>query len=192
MDGLLSQSRVLNSSIFGGSGGDFIDVVTEGTVALSTTQTSTYHVIPASIDMDNAIVLANYTTNNNSSTSDLRETAVRTDFEVVDGTQNLRFGRNQYSMALTAYYKIVEFKNIKSIQTGFKQIDTTTSENITISEVSDVDKCFVSISFSCAYTEPWKHQIAPKLTDTTTLRLQRGRSEIYSTASVRWFVVEFY
>lgn len=180
MNGLLSQNA-LGSFSLDGVGGSNIKSIQSGTAApTATSQTITI----SAIDMTKSIVKMTSNAGTGSNLSALMPKIVITN----STTLTITFQSTPPTTYL--YWEVIEFNNVKSLQSGVTAIAASTSPNITISSInlSKSTLFFSADDGVTANTNYIEAAIMGKLLDTTTLNFSQSSSVARNAA---WYVIEF-
>ena len=182
MDGLLSQSRVLNSSIFG-AGSSVIKSVQRGQ---GTFTGATNNITITEIDLEKTICRITYHLDQVAAMTTLVSVALTS-------TTNLRLERtNGDSGTLTCSWEVIEFYNVKSLQTGTATLTgTDTNINVTITSVN-LEKTFVFVSMRSSSNETNLNsaEYIAMLTSATNLYIDARTAQ--NSRYFEWQVIEFY
>ena len=182
MDGLLSQSRILNSSIFGG-GASVIRNIQRGEVEV----TALTHNVTISATSTSDYV-ARVSLKRTTSTNGAKAHMVRAHLTT---STNLRLTREDDDGSVFVSWEVIEFQSVKSVQSGLTTVAASEVTNVTINSVNMAKSLvFVSYSHSNLTTagENRAMTLKHRLTSSTNLELDID----LNTASPQWFVVEFY
>jgi hypothetical protein len=175
MEGLLLNSNLLGSSIFG-AGGINIKSIQRGESflpGLSSGRTVTI----SSVNVDNTIVRINLRQQSGSGGDD-DSICIK-----LWSPTTIRINRSEENGDVYFFYEVIEFKGVKSKQTGETQI-TSQTQDVTINSVN-VEKSLVFASKRGGGTD---YIFGYHLLNSTTLRLTNNTT---SGHTIYWQVIEF-
>ena len=180
MDGLLSQSRILNSSIFGG-GGIAIKSVQHISYVWNDT-TTTKDISITSVDNDKSLIFLNFSESVNATIG-----AIAVAF--INAT-TIRLYRNTGS-ALTQPVKIqvVEFNGVKSKQTGANAQSGTSRYSVTVTKINIEKSILVAYCTNpTADTSMIRFVVEHSILDSETIQLKTNAA---TDATTYWQLLEF-
>lgn len=180
MQGLLSQELLSKSSLFGSSSGSNIKSVQRGSVTIDSTSSIDINV--STVDVSKSILIVHFR-NGWQYTN-----AVALMGTIINST-TIRLSTGSTTYNLVAKWQLIEFKNIKSLQSGILSSSTGSAVTATISSVA-LEKSFVIGSWkttesSMDTTKSMTYNL--ELTNATTVTYTP-----YNVGTCTWFVVEFY
>ena len=178
MQGLLSQSRILNSSIFG-AGGSNIKSIQRGTVLFSATSTA---VAITAVDINKSIVIMQVYSAGANSTQIALVGATLTNATTITFEKNLA-GNVDVS------WQVVEFNNVKSKQYGSKAT-AAASDTVAITGIDTAKSVLVVTYFTAVNTASIRDCFNyAVLTNSTTITFTTYNTSANTT--YKWQVLEF-
>lgn len=177
--GLEMQPSGLDVGLGGGSVSKSIQ---RGSTLLLTGATTTINITITSVDMSKSIVIVS--TIPKAGSTQNAEIYVR---GILTSSTNLQLVRNTGSGATDVSWVVVEFNNVKSLQTGSKSISVA-SATVTVSAVN-TSKSLLFASWTTAdTTNSFEGLTNYVLTDSTTLTFTQNG---FYSKSIQWYLVEF-
>jgi hypothetical protein len=164
-----------------GIGGSNIKSIQRGYARIDNTS---YPITISPVDTTKAIVrikVTNYTETNSQIRNNL------TSIELTNST-TVTLKKNATGNTFDIYWEVIEFNNVKNIQSGVKEI-TASVDNITVSSV-DTTKCvlFYSYTSNNTATESISHLVAIGITSNTLLHILQYPS---TEKLIQWYLIEF-
>lgn len=180
MDGLLSQDYLGNSKLFGSSGSS-IKSIQRGETRMGTTPNN----VPISaVNLAKAIAKISIKL---PAGADSIANGIAVKARLTSST-NLELTMVDTTWQPYVEWEVIEFNNVKSLQTGLTSISTT-SQTATIASV-DTSKSIIFFSFTTTdvTTTNADYLLSGKITNATTIIFEQLNAR---TKSVSWFVIEF-
>ena len=180
MDGLLSQSRVLNSSIFGAGGAGIKSVQLINYNFLSTEASKDITI--TSIDTTKSIAIISGKGDNLYKCDDI------TSVQILNST-TVRLIRGRANGANTvAFVQVIEFYSVKSKQSGTFNLTTTAEQTLAITSV-DIEKSMLIASWYTTNTDQLLLYTMSRVVDASTLAFSQNSN---SSTFIDWQVIEFH
>lgn len=147
----------------------FVDGATSATVSVT------------GVDLTKAVLLVTY----NNSSSDNAAMFIN---GVITNSTTLTFTRDTGSRANYFSWQLIEFNNVKSLQSGIFTLGVATSGTVTISTVT-TSKAIVFISFTGTSSNIYYDVVSAELTNATTITFKKGGAG--GSNEIAWQVIEF-
>jgi hypothetical protein len=176
----LLASNIIPSATIGGIKGTYSNVksIQRGSIAITSTS---QNIVISAVTTANSIVRIYNQASTSSSTGDFSGT--------LTSSTNLNITNSMWTVSQTIYWEVIEFNNVKSLQTGTYSLSVTSTtgvmQTVTISSINSVKALLFSNETSSSSTADG--QSIGVILNSTTL----GFNTVYATKTIKWQVIEF-